>query len=315
MNSSLNNLYCVLGTSRQSFHQRLNRMLRQQELTANLLPLIHQIRADHPTLSCRAMYYKLCPQGMGRDAFERLCREHGLTQNPRRWRPRTTDSSGVVRFPDLLSGRDLSGMDQAWSSDITYFEVGQRYYYITFAMDCFSRRILGYSVSERLSTEQTTLPALLMSLAERGGRVEEGLIFHSDGGGQYYDKAFLALTAAHKMANSMCEWAWENGKAERLNGIIKNNYLAFYDITSLADLERAVARAVRLYNEHRPHKSLGYCTPVFFERERVILSGQTKPKMTRSLDADFICEGISTPLQVGQTKPQTPSILSADIKI
>ena len=291
MSCSLNELYRLSGTSRQGFHQLLNRMLREREMRGNLLPLVYQIRSDHPTLSCRAMYYKLRPEGMGRDAFESLCREQGLTQEPRRWRPRTTDSSGVIRFADLLSGRELVRTDQAWSSDITYFEIRQRFYYITFVMDCYSRRILGYHVSGALSTEQTTLPALRMSLAARGGKVPVGLILHSDGGGQYYDKEFLKLTAAKKMANSMCEWAWENGKAERLNGIIKNNYLVHWSINSLDELSRKLGRAVRLYNQERPHKSLGYLTPVFFEGGEVTLGGQTKPKMTRSLDADLICKG------------------------
>src|SRR3954469_18789393 len=117
----------------------LNRLVASEKLQADLLPLVIQIRADHPTLSCRAMYHKLRPEGIGRDAFEHWCRQEGLTQERRRLRPWTTDSSGVVRFPDLLSGLKLSRINEAWSSDITYYEVGGYYYYITFVMDCYSR--------------------------------------------------------------------------------------------------------------------------------------------------------------------------------
>jgi transposase InsO family protein len=289
----------------------LDRLIASEKRQADLLPLVLQIRADHPTLSCRAMYYKLKPEGMGRDTFERFCRQQGLTQERCRLRPQTTNSSGVIRFPNLLIGLVVSHINEVWSSDITYYEVEGYYCYITFVMDCYSRRILGYQVSKRLSTEHTTLAALRMAVEGRGGQVPEGLIFHSDGGGQYYDKSFVAFTQSHKMRNSMCVWPWENDKAERLNGIIKNNYLRHWAINTYEQLKRQVSRAVRLYNEDRPHKSLGYRIPASFEQQKVYLGGQTKPKMTGSLDAEPTCEGAKALPQVGQTKPQNQGILSA----
>ncbi len=87
------------------------------------------------------------------------------------------------------------------------------------------------------------------------------------------------------MRNSMCEYAWENGKAERLNGIIKNNYLAHYTIKSFEQLRKSVDRAVSLYNKDRPHKSLKYQTPMQYEKQLLILQQQTKPMVTESLDA------------------------------
>src|SRR5690606_17922988 len=87
----------------------------------------------------------------------------------------------------------------------------------------------------------------------------------SDGGGQYYDKEFLALTAHEGLRNSMCEYPWENGKSERVNGIIKNNYLKHRNIKSYLDLIREVDRSVKLYNEKKPHKSLNRVSPLTFE--------------------------------------------------
>ena len=311
MSCSLNEFYKAVSVTRQGLHQMLGRLVATERLQADLLPLVIRIRADHPTLSCRAMYYKLKAEGMGRDCFEGFCDQHGLTQKRCRIRPQTTNSSGVVRFEDLLSGLELDHINEAWSSDITYYEVEGYYCYITFVMDCYSRRILGHQVSKRLCTEQTTLPAVRMAVAARSGQVPQGLIFHSDGGGQYYDKAFILFTQSHKMRNSMCEWAWENGKAERLNGIIKNNYLRHYNIKTYTQLKRQLSKAVRLYNEDRPHKSLGYRTPIMFEEGEVYLEGQTKPTMTGSLDAGTICEGAEALPRVGQTKPQNQGILSA----
>lgn len=249
------------------------------------MPLIAQIRADHPTLSCRAMYAKLQPQAIGRDRFEQLCKSNGFSIERKVNLWRTTDSSGVVRFDNLLENLVLNRINEAWSSDITYYEVNNRFYYLTFVMDCFSRRILGYAVSSRLTTEQTTLPALRQAVKARGGTVPPQLIFHSDGGGQYYDQDFLSYTKHHQMRNSMCEFAYENGKSERLNGIIKNNYLKFYETKTFEQLQQNVDRAVTLYNRERPHKALHYSSPVAYENKWLLLQQQTTPTMTGSLDA------------------------------
>lgn len=283
------------------------------EQTAYLLQIISQIRADHPTLSCRAMYYKVQPENMGRDCFESLCKEHGFSIERKLNLFRTTDSSGVVRFDDLLKDANLSNINEAWSSDITYFEVQERFYYITFILDCFSRRVLGYQVSARLTTEHTTLPALKAAIKTRKGMIPVQMIFHSDGGGQYYDKEFLKYTAAYQMRNSMCEFAYENGKAERLNGIIKNNYLIHYKIKTYAELQQGVDRAVSLYNNERPHKALRYQTPIGYEKRGVILQQQTEPIMTGSLDAKPNLKGASSPIQIEQTEPPIPGVLSAKV--
>jgi putative transposase len=288
--------------------------MQQAEQVGYLVPLITQIRQDHPTLSCRAMYARLQPQGIGRDRFEELCRDNGFSMERKRNPFRTTDSSGVVRFDNLLENLILSRINEAWSSDITYYEVRERFYYITFVMDCYSRRILGYAVSSRLTTEQTTLPALRQAVRARGGSIAEQLIFHSDGGGQYYDKDFLSYTSDHKMRNSMCEFAYENGKAERLNGIIKNNYLRFYQTNTLEQLEKNVDRAVTLYNTERPRQALHYQTPVAYENKWLLLQQQTTLTMTGSLDATPGLNGASSPFQTEQTTPPIPGVLSAIIQ-
>lgn len=274
---SLNNMYQVAQISKQGFHKKLYRHKRHTEETANLIEIIRQIRSDHPTMCCRSMYYKIHPMYMGRDRFEALCRAHGFMSQPRKTGRRTTDSSGVIRFDNLIKDLKLTRIDQVWSSDITYFELDNCYYYITFIIDDFSRRILGHHVSSRLLTEQTSLPALKRALATRSGSIPPGVIFHSDGGGQYYDDNFLALTRKYHMKNSMCEYAYENGKAERINGIIKNNYLKHWNIKNLAQLIKSVDRAVYLYNQDKPHTSLDRLTPIQFENKLAILEQQNRP--------------------------------------
>ena len=274
MESGLNRLYRALGISKQSFHQRLSRQLKQQSYHHQLLFLVYQIRAEHPTMGARDMYYLLRPEFMGRDAFEQFCKEHGqVSERPVNY-CKTTDSKGVVRFDNLTLDLRLTGMNQLWVSDITYFGVSGRFYYLTFILDAFSRLILGYSVSKRLFTEQTTLVALGMSFQRRKGVDLKGTILHSDGGGQYYDRELLLETQRQGLVNSMCEHPWENGKAERINGVIKNNYLRHRSISSFSELVREVDRSVQLYNEIKPHKALNRVSPLTFEK-MYIESGKT----------------------------------------
>lgn len=262
---SLNRLYTALGISKQSLHQRLERQSKQYSYEHQLLYLVYEIRSEHPTLGARDMYYMLQPEFIGRDAFERFCKANGLMSKRTFNFRKTTDSQGVTRFINRTVGLELTRINQVWVSDITYYELNGRFYYLTFILDAYSRLILGYSVAKRLFTEHTTLTAFEMAAHLRKGMDLTGTILHSDGGGQYYDKGFLERTRELGIINSMCEYPWENGKAERINGVIKNNYLRHRSINSYAELEQQVDRSVRLYNSKKPHKALGRVSPITFE--------------------------------------------------
>lgn len=267
----MNALYRVIGISKQNFHQRLDRQLERQSYREQLLLIIYELRNDHPTMGCRDMYYKLQPSMLGRDAFEQFCKDEGLMiSRPKNWR-RTTDSTGVKRFPNLIAEIKLTSINQLWQSDITYFELNGKFYYLTFIEDAYSRRIIGHQTSRSLRTEHTTLPALNMAIKTRQEQGLEGLIFHSDGGGQYFDIEFLKLTSKFNIKNSMCEYPWENGKAERLNGVIKNNYLAHRRIETFDHLVREVDRSIHLYNNDKPHKSLKRKSPIEYENADIVL--------------------------------------------
>lgn len=247
-------------------------------MDAQILILVYRIREDHPTMGVRDIYYKLLPDCIGRDKFEEFCKRAGLSVERKLNYRRTTDSSGVIRFDNLLTDLEITRVNQVWQSDITYYEVSDRFYYLTFILDAFSRVIVGYHVSQSLKTEQTTLPALRLAVKFRLklNMSITGLIFHSDGGGQYYDKDFLSFTAKNGIINSMCEYPWENGKAERINGIIKNNYLQHRKITTFEQLVREVDRSVKLYNHEKPHSMLKRKTPIQFENSIFVESQNNK---------------------------------------
>ena len=127
----------------------------------------------------------------------------------------------------------------------------------------------------------------------------EGLIFHSDGGGQYYDKGFLKLTGQHKLVNSMCEFAWENGKAERINGVIKNNYLKHRKISTYAELVIEVDRCVFLYNQDKPHIKLQRKSPIEFEKY-YLCNGQKTEGEKSATENNSLPRGCSSPWVSGQ---------------
>ena len=236
------------------------------ELESQVLQVVMHVRKDHPGMNLRDIYFKMRPPGIGRDRFEGLCRQLGLVIDRRRNLRRTTDSSGVKRFDNLIKELKVNKVNQLWQSDITYYELKHSFCYLTFIQDAYSKMIVGYSVSKTLHTGATTLPALRMALTHRKRSLDNsGLILHSDGGGQYYSHDFLALTQSGKMRNSMGKMAQENGMAERLNGVIKNNYLIYKTIHNFEDLVKSVDRSVYLYNYEKPHRSLGRKTPVEFE--------------------------------------------------
>jgi hypothetical protein len=259
----MNTLYRILGTSKQAFHQWLDKKMLVMEEQQQLLPVISQIRADHPRLSARQMYLMIGPQSMGRDRFEQYCFQNGFKLAIKRAYHKTTNSLGVTRFENLIAGLELTGVNQVWASDITYYRIGERFFYITFILDLWSRLIVGYAVSIGMLTEQTTIPALNMALNQRG--TIQGLIFHSDGGGQYYCKKFLTITKSNLIQNSMCDSVYENAHAERINGTIKNDYLVYYAPQDYEELVTLTDKAVNMYNNFRPHSSLGKISPSAYE--------------------------------------------------
>jgi len=238
--------------------------LEEQE---QLIPLINEIREDHPRMSARDIYLKLQPGCMGRDQFERFCMDSGYRLKRLRNYRITTNSLGVTRFPNLIKDQKVTRVNQVFVSDITYFDIGSDTYYLTFIMDLFNREIVGWSASDNLRTEDTTIPALYKMINQRGKTSLKGAILHSDGGGQYYCKEFKSLTKDLEIVNSMTEEkVYENSHAERLNGIIKNNYLYPYGPTNMSSLKRLLDKAVLMYNTGKPHKALGKLTPSEFRK-------------------------------------------------
>ncbi len=268
----------MLCITRQSHFTQLRREARQAERQVLYFNLIMEVRRTHPSMGLRTIYERCNPEGIGRDAFIALGVRHGLIVEPLPG-PRTTFAHPSALYPNLCEGLKLNGINQLWSSDITYFAIGEKWYYLTFLMDVYSRRIIGYHAADNmLATGNVT--ALKMALDLRGIKnYDEDLIHHSDRGSQYISKVYTQLLSDNKIRISMCANVLENAHIERVNGIIKNKYLKYRTINSLYQLRYWLKKDVQAYNYDKPHGSLNKKTPVEFENFIKELNTKQRPEM------------------------------------
>jgi transposase InsO family protein len=145
-----------------------------------------------------------------------------------------------------------------WVSDITYIRTWDGFGYLSLITDAYSRKIVGYYLSEDL-TARGCVRALKIALAANPDR--SGLIHHSDRGVQYHSTEYMkALSKNIRISMSRIGHPLENAVAERVNGILKQEYL-MKEYKNLPEAKRAVAEAVSLYNNERPHMSIEMLTP------------------------------------------------------
>jgi putative transposase len=264
----MKDIYHMLGTSRQNVSQCLLRV-RTKTLAADMVVnLAKDIRKEHRIMGCRKMYWKAFKDmPMGRDQCEQILLSKGFrVQFPRNYR-RTTYSIGKLYYPNRIEGMTVQGINRVWQTDITYFEVENRFYYLVFIEDVYSRRIVGWSVDYSLWA-QGNIRALEKAIRLRGDGQLKGLIHHSDRGSQYIDQEYISRLTRQQITPSMCQFAWQNAYCERVNGTIKNEYLKCWKISNMIELKKAVSKAVYLYNYERPHMELpNWLAPAVFERQ------------------------------------------------
>ena len=212
------------------------------------------------------MAQELRLKGWGRDKIEQLLLGNGYRLSYRRSYVRTTYAQTAVYHPNLIEGLELTSAGRVVQTDITYFKVRDRFCYIVFLIDVYSRRILGYAASKNMRAE-ANIRALKMLLKNKKGQNLEGLIHHSDRGSQYVDKEYGKILEKSGIKPSMCMAAWENAYTERVNRTIKEEYLSRWKISDYQSLVKNLTRAVWHYNTRRKHQGIGNKIPLAFEQE------------------------------------------------
>lgn len=256
------------GVTRQAYYQSKKRVLRDLIEQEILLDRISNIRKDHKRLGGRKLFHKLEDFmnvhniKMGRDAFFDLLRSHNLLIKQRkRYHVTTNSNHWMKKYPNLIKDAEPLGPNHIWVSDITYWKTKGGHYYISFITDAYSRKIVGYHVADTMEAIES-IAALKMAIKTLSPE-STGLIHHSDRGSQYCSTGYVKTLQNKGIKISMTENGdpLENAIAERVNGIIKGEYLFDYEIKSLSKAKEILKSVVKLYNEDRPHSSIGYATP------------------------------------------------------
>jgi transposase InsO family protein len=275
----MNEIYYIAGISKQAFHKSLKQEESKSIRRCKIEEIVRDVRKDHPRMGSRPMYYKLRIKEMGINKFERIIKEAGLGVKQNKRRIITTHSNSYHKhYPNLTYGIKLNGINQLWVSDITYWLGEDDTYYITLMQDVYSRRILGYHADDNMYAENN-LKVLGQSIKIRGISKYQVLIHHSDKGSQYTCREYERRLNKAEIDISMAKNSIENPYAERLNGIIKNDYLVYEHIFDLSSLCMALKRVVWLYNYHRPHSELEYMTPVEFEKHILQVNLEKRKEM------------------------------------
>jgi len=232
-----------------------------------VIELVRDIRCYQPRIGGKKLYkllkddlYKL--QGsIGRDKFFDILRKQGLLVKRRKKYVTTTNSwHRFHKYKNKLKQKILTGPNQAYASDITYLRTGEGFMYLFLQTDAWSRMITGWDLSDSLAIDGA-IRTLQMTIKQCPR--PEGVIHHSDRGIQYCSNDYVEILNSHKMEISMTEenHCYENAMAERVNGILKQDFLLDEQFASKALALKAVKQAIQSYNIRRPHWSLNLSTP------------------------------------------------------
>jgi putative transposase len=258
----------LLGKTRHAYYDTGWRQEEQIVEHAIILELVDEVRRDLPRLGTEKLYHMLGDKfnqhgiRIGRDGLHELLVERGMIIRKRRRKPKTTDSKHwMKKYPNLTKELALSAPNQLWVSDITYISILGGFCYLSLITDAYSRKILGYFLHKDL-TNTGCIEALIMAIAGRSKQSGK-LIHHSDRGSQYCSKDYVHILALNGVFISMTENGdpYENAKAERVNGILKDEFSLSGIFTNYESARQATDSAVRNYNERRPHASIDYLTP------------------------------------------------------
>ena len=253
--------------SRQNYYAARRLRQRREIDEAMIVELVKCERRMQPRLGGRKLLYLLKADlkeagvDIGRDRFFEVLAENDLLVTPKPSRPRTTNSRHALPiFRNLLTGREFRHPNEAWVSDLTYIRTDQGFLYAALITDMVSRKIVGAHIGDSLEAEGC-LAALTEALADLPA--DKHPIHHSDRGCQYCCHAYVERLQERGLSISMTEimHCYENAMAERVNGILKQEYEMDRTFRTKAQARKAFEQAVWLYNYRRPHMNLAYRFP------------------------------------------------------
>lgn len=283
------NMFCSLfGYTKQAYYKckagNQNRVIKEQQAKEAVL----QIRRQMPRIGTRKLHYMLAGQfknaqiKVGRDKLFKLLRDEGLLIIKRKKYTVTTYSKHWMhKYPNLIKDLNVFRPEQLWVADITYLNTLEETSYLHLITDAYSKQVMGYELCKDLQAN-STLKALQMAIGNRQ-YPQQLLIHHSDRGLQYCSKVYVEHLVKYGIRISMTENGdpYENAIAERMNGILKDEFGLGEKLGELQDVIYQTKQGIHTYNNLRPHLSCNYKTPLQMHQQESITIKKWKKKISK----------------------------------
>ena len=215
---------------------------------------------------------------MGRDTLNTILKVNGMLVKPlRQYRKTTSSAHFFKKHKDLVTGKDIIRPEQVWVSDITYIFNRNRHYFLSLITDAYSKKIVGYNLDETLTAE-LVIESLKSALKNR--KYKSNLVHHSDRGVQYCCNEYQQILRRFGVRTSMTESSdpYTNAIAERVNGILKQEFLLEERDCSLAEMKVIIKQSVEAYNNIRPHLSCNLMTPEKMHQQNTLKRKEYKSR-------------------------------------
>jgi putative transposase len=265
--ASISEICLCFGLTRDAYYKFFKRREKQEIVAAKVVKLVKEERKDQPRVGGKKLYEAIHPmfllEGLkvGRDKLFDILREQNMLVKRKKASCKTTDSyHRFHKYKNLVKDMEVTAPNQVWVSDITYIRTISGFCYLALITDMYSRKIVGYDISDSLELAGCKR-ALKTALAK--ARPAAGLVHHSDRGIQYCSNQYVEELKKRKIKISMTEenHCYENAIAERVNGILKDEFYLDQCFYSTEHARIATKSAISIYNTKRLHLSLGYKTP------------------------------------------------------
>ena len=279
----------LFGYNRQVYYRAKRRLVKNKGIAELVVSLVKSVRIKMPRLGGKKLYYilqgELNDVGVGRDKLFDILRANHLLIKPKRQYHITTNSHHRFRkHKNLIENVQANRPEQIWVSDITYIGDRSNPQYLALVTDSYSKKIVGYDVSDSLSVQGSTR-ALLMAIKSRKYMTSQ-LIHHSDRGLQYCSDQYQEVLNKYNIRCSMTEQydPYQNATAERINGILKQEFILGIKINDLGLMKSLLKESIKIYNNERPHLSCEMRTPEFMHRQSDIVIKTYKRKPVEDLN-------------------------------
>ena len=265
----------MFGYSRQRYYRSIKNTAKNKGRASLVVEMVRELRIQMPRLGARKLYFLLEPKlsklGVGREKLFKILKANHLLIKPLKSYHKTTNSFHRFRkHKNLIEEMKLEKPEQLWVADITYVGTRTNPMYLSLVTDAYSKRIVGYHLSRSLATEGSLI-ALQMGINKREYK-GSSLIHHSDRGFQYCSDAYQKEPSKNIIRCSMTESydPYANAIAERINGILKQEFLAFIKTDEFSVMKQVISQSINIYNDKRPHYSCNYNTPNYMHKQKQV---------------------------------------------